>query len=173
MTLSDLSKICQHAHTATLAMYEEPLRDAMSEFDINTLGRECFFIAQVAHESGEFHYVREIASGSAYEGRADLGNIQPGDGIFFKGRGLLQITGRTNYGKCGEALGLPLLEQPELLEQPSNACRSAGWFWTVYKDLNHIADSGDFVRVTRKINGGLNGLADREMYLKRAQQVLG
>src|SRR5258707_58804 len=107
-----------------------PLRDAMREFSIDASPeREAAFLAQIAHESGELRYVHEIASGEAYEGRHDLGNTEAGDGVRFKGRGLIQVTGRANYAACGLALDLPLLFHPELLESPDNACRSAAWFW--------------------------------------------
>lgn len=172
MTLSDLSTICQHAHTQTLARFEEPLRLAMAEYGIDTPMREAAFIAQVAHESGEFIYVQEIASGAAYEGRKDLGNTEPGDGVRYKGRGLIQVTGRSNYAVCGAALGLPLLAHPELLELPANACRSAGWFWKQH-GLNELADVGDIERITHRINGGLNGIASRRAYYAKAKSVLG
>ena len=152
--------------------FADPLNYAMLEFEINTPAREAAFLAQIAHESGSLKYVKEIASGSAYEGRADLGNTQPGDGMFFKGRGLIQITGRANYRACGEALDLPLLERPVLLEMPEHAAMSAAWFWKTH-GCNELADAGDFERITRKINGGLNGYADRLAYYARAQQVLG
>lgn len=172
ITLSQLSLICQRAKTQTLARFEEPLRDAMVEFGINTPLREAAFIAQIAHESGEFQYVRELASGSAYEGRADLGNTQPGDGVRYKGRGLIQITGRANYSACAAALDLPLVFHPELLELPVNACRSAGWFWALHK-LNLLADLEDFPRITRAINGGLTHEKEREAYYEKAKRVLG
>lgn len=172
MTLNELSLICQHAHTQTLARFEEPLRDAMVEFGINTPLREAAFIAQVAHESGEFQYVKELASGAAYEGRAGLGNTQAGDGIRYKGRGLIQITGRANYAACANALSIECLERPELLELPVNACRSAGWFWALHK-LNLLADLGDFPRITRSINGGLTHEKEREAYYAKAKRVLG
>ena len=142
----------------------------MAEFEINTPARQAAFLAQIGHESGQLRYVRELASGAAYEGRKDLGNTQPGDGVRFKGRGLIQITGRANYLKCGEALGLDLIADPELLEQPINACRSAGWFWES-RGLNALADAGDFLRITKRINGGTNGLADRQALYESAQQV--
>jgi putative chitinase len=113
--------------------------------------------------------VKELASGTAYEGRKDLGNTSLGDGVRYKGRGLLQITGKHNYTLCGLALDLPLLEKPELLEQPENAALSAGWFW-YNKNLNSFCD--DFRKVTRKINGGLNGLADRLKLFERAKKVI-
>lgn len=176
ITLDQLSAICQHAHTQLLANFEEPLNAAMAEFEINSRQREQYFIAQVAHESSEFQHVRELwgptPAQAGYEGRADLGNTQSGDGFRYRGRGLLQITGRANNDACGHALGLPLIEHPELLELPLNACRSAAWFWAIYKKLNPIADAGDFLKVTHRINGGENGLADRQMYLERARRVL-
>jgi putative chitinase len=155
-----------------IAMFLRPLNDAMLEFEITGATREAAFLAQIAHESGEMRYVREIASGAAYEGREDLGNTQPGDGERFRGRGLIQITGRANYDQCGDALGLDLLKHPELLEEPVNACRSAAWFWKS-KGLNELADAGDFRRITRRINGGYNGLDERLAYYDRAQRTLG
>ncbi|MDN2713786.1 glycoside hydrolase family 19 protein [Janthinobacterium sp. SUN120] len=89
----------------------------------------------------------------------------------FRGRGLLQVTGRVNYAACGKALGLDLLAKPELLEQTVNACRSAGWFWQA-RGLNALADAGDQERVTRRINGGVNGLAERLALYQAARKVL-
>lgn len=154
-----------------VAAFLAPLNDAMYEFSIDTPKREAHFLAQIAHESGELRYVRELASGEAYEGRKDLGNVETGDGVRFKGRGLIQVTGRANYQKCGDALGLDLLLSPELLEEPANACRSAGWFWKS-RGLNELADKGDASSITRRINGGLNGYASRLEYLNRAREVL-
>lgn len=148
-----------------------PLNAALAEFGISTPAREAAFIAQIAHESGQLRYVRELASGAAYEGRADLGNIVTGDGARFKGRGLIQVTGRANYKACGAALALDLLNHPELLEQPVNACRSAAWFWKTH-GLNELADAGDQVKITRRINGGTNGLAERLAYFELAEKVL-
>jgi len=150
----------------------EPFNETLHEFDILTALRVAAFVAQVGHESGEFRYVHEIASGQAYEGRRDLGNTEPGDGVRFKGRGLIQITGRSNYAKCGEFLGLDLLASPELLETPENACRSAGWFWETH-GLNDLADKQDMVLMTKRINGGLNGFDSRKAYYERALNVLG
>ncbi len=169
ITLDDLRAICKHGSPRTMSLYVEPLNDAMNEFSIaDNVARETHFLAQIAHESGGFNYVRELASGEAYEGRTDLGNTEPGDGVRYKGRGLIQITGRANYAACGEALGLDLLTTPELLEQPVNAARSAGWFWQTH-GLNELADRGDIKGITRRINGGLNGFQDRLAYLELAQ----
>ena len=173
ITVDDLKEICPFSPLSTLGKYVDPLNAAMQEFEINNVLRETMFLAQVAHESGGFHYVEEIASGAAYEGRADLGNTEPGDGIRFKGRGLIQVTGRANYAACGSALGIDLVSNPPLLESPDNAARSAAWFWQSH-GLNELADKGVdyFVAITKRINGGTNGLPDRQAYLARAQTVI-
>lgn len=147
------------------------LNVAMAEANITSPQQQAMFIAQLAHESGGFHYMEEIASGAAYEGRADLGNTQPGDGVRYKGRGYIQVTGRYNYTQAGQALGLDLVNNPELAAQPQNAARIAAWYWTS-RDINETANTGDFVQVTRLINGGTNGLADRQAYYARAQAAL-
>lgn len=137
--------------------------------------RAAAFIAQIGHESGQLCYVREIWGSTAaqrgYEGREDLGNTVPGDGRKYCGRGLIQITGRANYAKCGEALGLDLINRPELLELPQHAAMSAAWFWKL-KGLNDLADRDEFNTITRRINGGLNGLAERLEIWKKARAVL-
>lgn len=151
-----------------------PLGQAMEAHDITTPARQAAFLAQVAHESGSLRYVKELADGKAYEGRADLGNTEPGDGPRFKGRGLIQITGRANYRACSRALyddEQLLLDHPELLELPANAAMSAAWFWES-RGLNELADRGNFLGITRRINGGLNGLADRQAHWDRALKVL-
>jgi putative chitinase len=151
--------------------FVEPLNAAMAEFSINTPARQAAFIAQIAHESGEFRYVEEIASGAGYEGRKDLGNTQAGDGKKFKGHGLIQVTGRANHKACGEALGLDLITNPRLLCEPLHAARSAAWFW-YSRGINKLADAGDFRAITKKINGGFNGLKDRELYHARAKKYI-
>lgn len=157
---------------ARIPSFVAPLNGAMHEFHINSPIRQAAFIAQIAHESGELRYVEEIASGIAYEYRKDLGNTQPGDGMKFKGRGLIQITGRNNYHECGKALGVDLITNPELLETNDLACRSAAWFWAS-RGLNDLADKGDYIRICRRINGGYNGLKERQAYHARAKMALG
>ena len=166
-----LLKIMPHAKSR-VQDFLEPLNAAMREFHINTPVRQAAFLAQIAHESGELRYVKEIASGAAYEGRKDLGNTQPGDGMRYKGRGLIQITGRNNYAECGKAMGVDLITNPELLETNDLACRSAAWFWAS-RGLNDLADKGDFKRITKRINGGYNGLKERQAYHARAKMALG
>jgi putative chitinase len=140
------------------------LEDAMHEFQINTPARQAAFLAQIGHESGGLHWLIEIwgptESQRRYEMRYDLGNIAPGDGFKFRGRGLMQTTGRANYKATGEALGVDLIADPDKLSDPGLACRSAGWFWKS-RGLNELADAGEFEKITRRINGGLNGYADR------------
>lgn len=170
MTLDQLIKIMPLARVRAPA-FLTPLNAAMAEFGITTPARQASFLAQVGHESGQLRYVLELASGAAYEGRKDLGNTAAGDGVRFKGRGLIQITGRANYAACGAALGLDLVASPALLEQPVNACRSAGWFWKTH-GLNELADAGDQVKVTRRINGGTNGLAERLALFDAAKRAL-
>jgi putative chitinase len=151
-----------------------PLNITLEKFEINTPERIAAFLAQLAHESGSFRYVREIASGEAYEGRRDLGNTEPGDGKRFKGRGLIQITGRTNYKAVGDALNYDFISKPEDLELPGAATMSAGWFWKS-RGLNELADVNDFLKITKRINGGINGLPDRQRHwiiCKKALNIL-
>ena len=133
ITAAELRKICPYAK-AKADLLAPLLNAAMLEFGIDNPLREAAFIAQVAHESGEFRYVRELASGAEYDVGAkaiQLGNTteDDDDGERYKGRGFIQVTGTDNYRDCGLVLGLDLLGDPTLLEQPALACRSAGWFW--------------------------------------------
>jgi len=152
--------------------FAELLNTTLKEFDINSPRRQAAFLAQLAHESGQLRHMEEIASGEAYEGRKDLGNTQPGDGKRYKGRGPIQLTGRANYRKAGQALGLDLEGKPEQASQPEVGFRVAGWFWKSH-GLNELADKGDFRAITRRINGGLNGLESRQKYYDNALKALG
>ena len=161
--------------------YAPFLNAAMLEQGIVNKKRRCAFLAQLAHESEQLRYMEEIASGAAYEGRADLGNTHTGDGKRYKGRGPIQLTGRANYRVFGRELGLDLEGHPELAGKPENGFRVAALFWK-RKGLNELADyltmKGDkaeratFMEITRRINGGQNGLSDRLNYLRVAKQVL-
>ncbi len=174
VNINQLGEIFPHAGEKIFP-YFGPLNDCMDEFTINTPQRQAMFLAQVAHESGELRYVEEIASGAAYEGRSDLGNTEPGDGVRYKGRGLIQITGRANYAACGAALGVDLVATPELLSGVVLACRSAGWFWSTH-GCNELADADNFRLITIRINGGLthydDGPGSRVAYLKLAQAAI-
>lgn len=122
--------------------------------------RLAHFMGQCAHESGGFRYMEEIASGAAYEGRADLGNTQPGDGKRYKGRGPIQLTGRANYRRVGRLIGIDLEAHPEIVSHPSVGLLVGCVFWSE-AGLNALADTDDLNRITRRINGGTNGLQDR------------
>lgn len=171
ISLTQLKAIYKEAPTERVEKFHPYLVRTMAEFEINTPQRLRMFLAQIGHESGQLRYVEELASGEAYEGRRSLGNTQPGDGKKYKGRGLIQLTGRRNYALCGLGLDLPLLEQPELLLRTENACRSAGWFWK-NNNLNALCDAGFFKELTRRINGGTNGYADRYRLYQRAFDVI-
>jgi putative chitinase len=157
---------------ARIPQYIDYLNSAMQEFEIDTPLRKAAFIAQIAHESGEFRYVKEIASGEAYEGRNDLGNYDDGDGVKYKGRGFIQITGKSNYQRISTAFGINFVDNPEWLEAPEWACRSAAWWWKDHK-CNEMADAENFAGITRRINGGTNGYAQRVAYYTKALNLMG
>ena len=156
------------------------VQEAMDEFEINTPLREAAFLAQIAHESGQFQFMEEIwgptEAQKHYEPPAskarELGNTQPGDGKRFKGRGPIQVTGRANYQKYGDLLGLDLVGQPELASTAAVGFRIAGAFWKTH-GLNELADAEDFEEITRRINGGLLGLKERVMFYNQAKTALG
>lgn len=133
--------------------------------------RLAHFMAQLAHESGSFRYMEEIASGAAYEGRGDLGNTQPGDGKRFKGRGPLQLTGRANYRSFGRRIGIDLERHPEIAAIPSIGLHVALEYWKE-RNLNALADADDISGVTKRVNGGLNGFADRKAHLAKIKAWL-
>lgn len=152
---------CPFVRAATYAPF---LNAAMGAYEIVTPARIRAFLAQIGHESGRLKYVREIwgptIAQQRYEGRKDLGNTEPGDGKKYMGRGLIQITGRANYQRVSDELDEDFITSPALLESPQWACLSAAWFWDS-RSLNTLADAGKFDRITRKINGGQTGRADR------------
>jgi putative chitinase len=148
------------AFGATLACYaiDRPLRVA-------------HFLAQIAHESDGFCTTEEYGDGRAYEGRRDLGNVEPGDGPRYKGRGLIQLTGRMNYALTGRELGLDLVADPLLVNDPITFLLVACKYWARLK-INTPSDADDLYEVTRRVNGGLNGLDSRLAYLTRAKALV-
>lgn len=157
----------------SLARYEQllgPVTDALERSDATTPERMAMWLAQIAHESGGLRYMEEHADGSQYEGRTDLGNTQPGDGKRFKGRGPIQITGRTNYTQFSlwaHRQGLTptatwFVDRPEELATDRYGFYAAAWYWTVARPhINSLSDAGDLHGVTKAINGGLHGIDDR------------
>ena len=167
---------CTGARIDRAQRFAEPLSAAMAEFGIDTPARQAAFLANVGHESGGLHWVVELwgptIAQQRYEGRRDIGNTQPGDGFRFRGRGLLQTTGRANYAALSKALGVGYVADPDRLAQPIDAARSAGYFWQS-KGLSAFADAGDFLTVVKRINGGFNGLSERQMLWADAKAALG
>ena len=179
----------------------DPLNQTFAKYDINTALRQAAFIGQCQHESNNFRTLEENLHYSAdglmrtwpsrfpsadvaqqyannpekiankvYAGR--MGNTEEGDGWKFHGRGLIQLTGRENYDNCGKGIGADLIGEPQLLVSPMYACLSAGWFWNK-KGLNVLADKLDYPEMTKRINGGLLGLADRIAKINKAKEILG
>jgi predicted chitinase len=176
LTEAQLRNIMPHLSIPKLSAYYPHLIKAMAEHEINTPLRAAAFLAQLAHESAELRFFEEIwgptAAQQRYEGRADLGNTEPGDGKRFKGRGPIQLTGRANYKKYGDLLGVDFISNPELAAKPEWGFQTAGLYWKL-NGCNKLADVENFVGVTRKINGGTNGHADREKYYEMAKKALG
>ncbi|MBD8192122.1 glycoside hydrolase family 19 protein [Pseudomonas fluorescens] len=180
ITEQQLQRIMPNARRQA-GVFVSALNAAMANRQIDTPKRQAAFLAQVGHESGQLQYVRELG-GEQYLSKYDTGTLAArlgntpeadGDGQRYRGRGLIQITGHNNYLRCSLALfgDERLLRTPELLELPQWAAESAAWFWWV-KGLNLLADKEQFNTITRRINGGLNGLEDRLQLWGRARAVL-
>jgi putative chitinase len=179
ITDSQLQQVMPNLPQAKRELYLPHLNQALQAHGVDTMLRTAAFVAQLAHESGEFRFMEELWGPTPaqvrYEPPSDLakrlGNSEAGDGKRFKGRGPIQITGRFNYRKYGDLLGVDLVGQPELAAKPEHAFSTAGLFWRS-NGLNELADGEQFVAITKRINGGTNGLADREKYYARAKSVL-
>jgi putative chitinase len=191
LTSDQLRRILPEITTANLELYLPFLQTLLPHYHIDTPQRVGAFLAQVGEESINFSHVKELASGQEYEGRMDLGNKQVGDGVRFKGRGLIQITGRGNYTWCSRDIFADnrLLVNPDLLCRPEYAVQSACWFWTAAKPaLNAVSDHPEdwttiwqhngktytkIEWITLLVNGGQNGIEERTKNYERARQVLG
>ena len=173
LTSQVLSKIYGIKVTPKIEEYVKYFNDLMPKYNINTIDEQRHFLSQVGHESGRLVYVEEIASGKAYEGRKDLGNTNPGDGVRYKGRGIVQITGRFNYEILSKDLGYDFIKEPEKLKEIKWAVESACWFWKKNRINDLVQDSEESVKkITKKINGGLNGFQDRLDLYTKAKQYL-
>lgn len=182
LTIDQLNKIAPHSSQYLRDKYLPYICLTLEKYKINTPLRISAFLAQIIHESGSFRYVEEIADGSAYEYRKDLGNLEPEalraahanhttTGRFYKGHGFGQVTGYFNHKKCGESWGIDLVHYPRMLCLPEYAVMSAGWFWDENK-LNALADVGLFGKITKCINGGYNGQKERNEIYALAKKVL-
>jgi putative chitinase len=201
IALVQLQKIFPKTTVETLSKYVEPLIKVFKTYEINTSLRQAHFLAQIGHESGGFNFTKENLNYSAdallkvfpkyfnadsaasharnpqmianrvYSNRMGNGDVASNDGFTYRGRGLIQLTGKTNYTAFGKAVGLDLAKVVPYLETPEGAAMSAGWFWDTNK-LNAKADADNIQSVTKTINGGTNGMDDRMAILARAKAAL-
>lgn len=173
ITNEQLKQIYPYSTQVNRDKYLAYINTFASEYKMDTYEILCAFLAQIGHESGQLRYVEEIASGNAYEGRKDLGNTKKGDGVMFKGRGLIQITGRANYSKLSKDLSIDFIANPYLLKEAIYAVLSAFWYWHKH-NLNRFAngDEASFKILTKKINGGLNGYKNRFELWNQAKNIL-
>jgi len=185
----------------SVQLYAHAIESACEEFEINTPQRLAAFLAQICHESGNLKSVRENLNYSSdglqavfpkyfnvadakkyhrnpenianrvYANRMGNGSEESGDGWKYCGRGLIQLTGKTNYDLCGAELGFDLINDPSYLQTPEGAARSAAWFWKKNR-LNELADTGDMKSITKRINGGYIGLENRINHYEHAKVVL-
>jgi putative chitinase len=202
ISIEQMAEALPDARKDKIELFHDPLCAAMEEFEINTPQRVAGFLAQCAHESGNFTAIRENLNYSAdglkrvfpkyfrdvdandynrnpekianrvYSNRMGNGDEDSGDGYAYRGRGLIQLTGKDNYANCSMDLEVDLIEDPSYLETPEGAARSAAWFWWK-NNLNSFADKGDIVGMTKRINGGTIGLEDRKKHYYHALEVLG
>jgi putative chitinase len=200
LTLEQLKECLPQAKEANLEKFLEGINETFEHFEINTPERVAMFLAQTAHESGNYSAVSENLNYSAkalmafwpkkfagvaeqyarlpekianraYCDRMGNGNEASGDGYKYRGRGAIQLTGKDNYTACGKALGLDLVNDPDQVAQNPVAILSAGWFWDTRR-LNQWADKGDVLTVTKRINGGTIGLEDRKKHYEHILHVV-
>lgn len=167
-----IKTIAPNAKPSIVYGLAEAMPEVIKIADLSTPLRQAHFLAQLAHESAGFRTTTEYASGAEYNGRKDLGNTAPNDGIRYKGRGLIQITGRYNYRAMGKELGQDFENNPDLAAQFPWAALTAAEYWKD-RNINRYADRDDVRAVTKSINGGYNGLSDRDRLLKIAKTALG
>lgn len=173
VTRERLLRLAPSANPAIVSGIAERFDELADDHAVATRLRICHFLAQAAHETDGFRTLEEYGGPAyfiRYEGRRDLGNTQAGDGIRYHGRGIFQLTGRANYRRFGQLLGIGLEAEPEQAKEPETSLRVAFAYWTE-RAINPAADADEIERVTRLINGGRNGLADRARYLARAKGI--
>lgn len=170
-----ISLVMLNASADQVARFAAPIAVTFAQHNLSTPLRQAHFLAQIGHESGELRFQEELASGTAYERRADLGNTEPGDGERFKGRGLIQLTGRANYTAFARDIGreVEILTTPSLVATELTLCvGAAAWYWST-RDLNRYADQDKLRTITRRVNGGYNGLNHRRVLLQRCKALFG
>lgn len=187
-TLLQLARVCTRAPMARLTRIIGPYKVALEPAGATTPLREAMWLAQIAHETDQFHYSHEVWGPTPQQLRYEppspvatkLGNTEAGDGFRYRGRGWFEITGRRNYARASAALGLPFVEQPELAEDPRYAALLAAWYWRnaedrngVVHDLNTFADRADVAGCTLVVNGGLTGIESRQHYYEACCAALG
>lgn len=173
VTRERLLRLAPSANATIVAGIAERFDELADDHDITTPRRICHFLAQAAHETDGFRTLEEYGGPAyfiRYEGRRDLGNTQAGDGIRYHGRGIFQLTGRANYRRFGRLLGIDLEAAPERAKEPETSLRVAFAYWSE-RAINAAADVDEIERVTRLINGGRNGLAERTRYLEKANTI--
>jgi putative chitinase len=166
-----IKAVAPQGHASIVDGLADSMPGLIAKFDLTTPLRQAYFIGEWAEETAGYTTLTEFASGRAYEGRRDLGNIHPGDGVRFKGRGLPMLTGRDNYARLGRQLAVDFVSNPDLVATFPHAANVAGVFWRE-RNINHPADRDDIREVTRLINGGENGIGTRAIYLRRAKLAL-
>lgn len=171
MNADTFLKISPGAHVGIVRDLAVFLPRAFASYHIETKNQQACFLGQAAEETAGFRTLVEYASGEAYEGRRDLGNIEKGDGPRFKGRGIFQITGRFNYSHFSKILGIDLIANPELAASPNIACMTASVYWNLH-GLSPLADRMNIAEITRRINGGFNGLLEREHFTERTLRLI-
>lgn len=171
ITPAMLKKIAPAAKSALVEALAPLLTAKLPTYQITSRNNIAHFLAHAAHETDSFRVLEEYASGRKYEGRVDLGNVEQGDGVRFKGRGIFQLTGRANYRRFGDRLGLDLVAQPALAADPAVSVDVACLYWNDRR-MGAKAERDDIVATTRAINGGLNGLEDRKRKLAAAKREL-
>jgi predicted chitinase len=170
-----LSLAMLNASDEQVARLAGPIASIFTKYDLNSPLRQAHFLAQIGHESGELRFQEELATGAAYEGRTDLGNTEPGHGRRFKGRGLIQLTGRANYTAFAREIDREeeIMANPSLVATELDLCvGAAAWYWNT-RGLNRFADDDKLRTVTRRVNGGYNGLAHRRELLIRCKALFG
>jgi putative chitinase len=170
ITFAQLRSLAPTSNAKVVTSLVGPLNKWLPQYGIDTPKRIAHFFAQAAEETDHFKTLHEYASGKEYEGRKDLGNVKAGDGVRYKGRGIFQLTGLDNYRDFGKRLGLDLEGNPELAADPDVCVRTACEYWKK-KGLSALADADDINEITRRINGGHNGLDERKRLLGVAKKI--